>query len=57
MKDGKATGVYEDFVTGFVASDAGVWGRPVSVTSGPGGALWFSDDAGGAIWHIYYEKK
>jgi len=54
MKDGAATGVYEDFVTGFVASDAGVWGRPVSVTTGPDGALWFSDDAGGAIWRVAY---
>ena len=28
MKDGKPTGVYEDFLVGFVADDASVWGRP-----------------------------
>ena len=49
---GRPTSVYEDFVTGFVASDAGVWGRPVSVAVGPDGALWFSDDGGGAIWRV-----
>jgi len=54
MKDGKPTGVYEDFVTGFVQSEAAVWGRPVSVTVAPDGALLFSDDAGGAIWRVSY---
>lgn len=54
MKDGKPTGVYEDFVTGFVQSDAAVWGRPVSVAVAPDGALLFSDDSGGAIWRVSY---
>ena len=31
FKDGKPTGEYEDFLVGFVADDAGVWGRPVGV--------------------------
>src|SRR5208337_1748454 len=31
VKDGKPTGEYEDFVTGMVASDQGVWARPVGV--------------------------
>ncbi|MBO0752821.1 MAG: PQQ-dependent sugar dehydrogenase, partial [Bradyrhizobiaceae bacterium] len=32
LKDGEPTGEYEDFVTGFVLSDAAAWGRPVGVT-------------------------
>jgi glucose/arabinose dehydrogenase len=54
MKDGAPTGVYEDFLTGFVADDAGVWGRPVGVAVTKGGALLVSDDEGGAIWRITY---
>jgi glucose/arabinose dehydrogenase len=52
MADGKPTGVYEDFVTGFVASDSEVWGRPVGVTVAGDGALLVSDDAGGTIWRV-----
>jgi glucose/arabinose dehydrogenase len=52
MKDGVPTGEYEDFATGFVASDAAAWGRPVGVTVAPDGALYVSDDAGGTIWRI-----
>jgi glucose/arabinose dehydrogenase len=29
MKNGKATGEYEDFLTGFVTPDGQVWDRPV----------------------------
>jgi glucose/arabinose dehydrogenase len=54
MSAGKPTGVYEDFVTGFVASDTAVWGRPVSVAVGPDGALYFSDDGAGVIWRVRY---
>ena len=28
MKDGKATGEYEDFLVGFVTKEGNVWGRP-----------------------------
>ncbi len=34
MRNGHATGEYEDFLTGFVTPDGKVWGRPVGVTSG-----------------------
>lgn len=56
MKDGKPTGEYEDFLTGFVASATGVWGRPVGVAVAPDGALLVSDDAGGIIWRVAYVK-
>jgi glucose/arabinose dehydrogenase len=49
MKDGKPTGAYEDFLTGFVADDESVWGRPVDVAVTNDGALIVTDDEGGAI--------
>jgi glucose/arabinose dehydrogenase len=54
MKNGVATGEYEDFVTGFVVDDANVWGRPVGVAVAHDGALFVSDDAGGVIWRVAY---
>ncbi|WP_284270899.1 PQQ-dependent sugar dehydrogenase [Bradyrhizobium iriomotense] len=52
MKDGKPTGEYEDFVTGFVVNDSDVWGRPVGVAVAKDGALLFSEDGGGTIWRV-----
>jgi len=54
MKDGHATGQYEDFLTGFVTGDGDVWGRPVGVVVAPDGALLLSDDGSGTIWRIAY---
>lgn len=54
MQDGKATGEYEDFLTGFVTSDGNVWGRPVGVTVAKDGALLVSDDGGNCIWRVSY---
>jgi hypothetical protein len=55
MKDGVATGEYQDFATGFVVDDANVWGRPVGVAVAHDGALFVSDDASGSIWRIAYD--
>jgi glucose/arabinose dehydrogenase len=52
MRDGAPTGDYQDFMTGFVVDDHGVWGRPVGVTVAADGALLVSDDASGTIWRI-----
>ncbi|MCX5516092.1 sorbosone dehydrogenase [Kaistia algarum] len=52
FEDGKPTGAYEDFMTGFVLSQKAVWGRPVGVTVGKDGALYVSEDAGGSIWRV-----
>lgn len=52
--EGRATGIYEDFMTGFIAADDAVWGRPVGVAVAADGALLVSDDANGAIWRIVY---
>ena len=57
MKDGKPTGEYEDFATGFVINDSKVWGRPVGVTVDNDGALLISEDASGTIWRITYSGK
>ncbi len=52
MRNGAPTGEYEDFMTGFVVDDRGVWGRPVGVTVAADGALLASDDASGTVWRI-----
>ena len=52
MQDGKATGEYEDFLTGFVTPEGQVWGRPVGVAVGSDGALLVSDDATNSIWRV-----
>jgi glucose/arabinose dehydrogenase len=54
MKDGRPTGVTEDFLTGFVANDDSVWGRPVDVAVMKDGSLAVTDDMGGAIWRVRY---
>ena len=54
LKDGKPTGAYEDFMTGFVAADGSVWGRPVGVAMTADGALLVSDDGSGTVWRIAY---
>ena len=57
LKDGKATGEYEDFVTGFVVDDGHVWGRPVGVTVADDGALLVTDDANDTLWRVAYTGK
>jgi len=57
MKDGHATGEYEDFLTGFVTADGKVWGRPVGVTEANDGSLLVSDDGSQSIWRVTYVGK
>lgn len=52
IRDGKATGEYVDFMTGFVTSSGDVWGRPVGVTVDAKGALVVSDDGGNCVWRV-----
>jgi glucose/arabinose dehydrogenase len=54
IKDGHATGEYEDFLTGFVTSDGQVWGRPVGVAVARDGSLFVSDDGSKTVWHVIY---
>jgi glucose/arabinose dehydrogenase len=57
MKNGNATGEYEDFLTGFVCTDGQVWGRPVGVAVGRDGALYVSDDGSRSVWRVSYSRK
>ena len=52
--NGRPTGEYEDFLTGFVVSDQAVWGRPVGIAVAHDGALLVSEDGNGTIWRIAY---
>jgi glucose/arabinose dehydrogenase len=52
MKDGKATGEYEDFLVGFVTKEGNVWGRPVGVAVAKDGALLVTDDGSNTVWRV-----
>ena len=52
MHDGVPTGAYEDFLTGFVADDNSVWGRPVGVAVLHDGSVLVSEDGNGTIWRV-----
>lgn len=54
---GKATGEYEDFLTGFVLPNGNVWGRPVGITVASDGSLLVTDDGSGSIWRVAYTGK
>jgi len=57
LKDGHATGEFEDFLTGFVTADGQVWGRPVGVAVVPDGSLIVSDDGSNSLWRVSYTGK
>jgi glucose/arabinose dehydrogenase len=59
MRNGYATGEYEDFLTGFTVGngDGDVWGRPVGVAVAPDGSLFVTDDGSRSIWHVIYTGK
>ena len=54
MKDGKATGEFEDFLVGFVTKEGDVWGRPAGVAVAKDGSLLVTDDGSGTIWRVSY---
>jgi glucose/arabinose dehydrogenase/mono/diheme cytochrome c family protein len=54
---GRATGEYQDFLTGFVLPDGHVWGRPVGITVAHDGSLLVSDDGSNSIWRVSYTGK
>jgi len=56
-QQGKATGEYQDFLTGFVTSDGKVWGRPVGIAVAKDGSLLVSDDGSDSVWRVSYEGK
>ena len=50
----RASGEYEDFLTGFVVDNGHVWGRPVGIAVAQDGSLLVSDDGSNSIWRISY---
>lgn len=54
LRRGRATGEYEDFLTGFVTAEGDVWGRPVGVAVAKDGSLIVTDDGSGTVWRIRY---
>jgi len=54
---GRASGEYEDFLTGFVLPNGDVWGRPVGVTVAADGSLLVTDDGSNSIWRVSYVGK
>ncbi|MEJ0098466.1 MAG: PQQ-dependent sugar dehydrogenase [Pseudomonadota bacterium] len=56
MKNGKATGEYIDFMTGFIADDGNAWGRPAAIAELKDGSLLLSDDGANLIYRISYSK-
>lgn len=52
FKDGKAAGPPEDFLTGFIASENEVYGRPVCTCVAPDGSLLVTDDVTDRIWRV-----
>jgi glucose/arabinose dehydrogenase len=57
LEDGHASGVFEDFITGFVTPGGEAWGRPVGVTVAQDGSLYFTDDGTKSIWRVSYVGK
>jgi glucose/arabinose dehydrogenase len=56
IEKGRATGVYQDFLTGFT-TDGTAWGRPVGVVVAADGSLLVSDDGARVIWRVSYTGK
>lgn len=57
FRDGKPTGEYEDFMTGFVIANGEVWGRPVGIAVAKDGALIVTEDGNGTIWRVTYDGR
>ncbi|MBZ5611229.1 MAG: sorbosone dehydrogenase family protein [Acidobacteriia bacterium] len=57
LENGHASGVYEDFLTGFVNAEGQAWGRPVGVAVGKDGSLFVTDDGSRVIWRVSYAGK
>jgi glucose/arabinose dehydrogenase len=57
MRDGKATGEFEDFLVGFVTEAGDVWGRPVGVAVAKDGSLMVTDDGSGTVWRVAYVSE
>lgn len=57
LRAGRASGEFEDFLTGFVTPDGQVWGRPVGVAVAADGSLMVTDDGSQSIWRVSHQPK
>src|SRR5581483_6598335 len=57
LENGRASGIYGDFLTGVVLANRDVGGRPVGVAVGKDGALMVTDDGSNSIWRVSYTGK
>ena len=55
MKNGKATGEYIDFMTGFMVDNDHASGRPAGIVSMPDGSLLVSEDANGVVYRVKHK--
>jgi hypothetical protein len=56
MAGGAPTGEYDDFLTGFVADNGKVWGRPAGIAFLPDGSMLVGEDGNSVIYRITYKK-
>ena len=56
LANGKTTS-YEPFVEGWLQENGSVWGRPVDLLQLSDGSVLISDDHGGTIYRITYQKE
>ena len=56
FENGRATGSYEDFLTGFLIDPSGptTWGRPVGLLVLPDGSLLITEESNGRIYRVSY---
>jgi glucose/arabinose dehydrogenase len=57
LRDGHASGEFENFLTGFATTDGNVWGRPVGVAVAGDGSLMVSDDGSNSIWRVSWTGR
>lgn len=57
-ENGRPTGEYEDFLTGFLLDPSvpTTWGRPVAVLTMPDGSLLFTEEANDRIYRVQYQN-
>lgn len=59
FKNGKATGGYDDFLTGWMLGEdkREVWGRPVGLLVLQDGSMLITDDGANKIWRVTYRAS
>ncbi|WP_276496365.1 PQQ-dependent sugar dehydrogenase [Pontibacter litorisediminis] len=58
FQNGRPSGDYEDFLTGFIADESRneVYGRPAGVAELPDGSLLVADDEGNTVWRVAAQR-